>query len=325
MATNITTNADSKSPKAGRRQAIDNGCLWGDRDALVWLLETNWADVGWNLRSIKSAADVRAAFQVCEQYQNNRYYVLDTLLRASEAPATPKKLNALRRRIGELSGALRDAYDVQEKCRESLARADRALAGQWSETEKEIIQTKRNERAAALADADGKYQSLQNKRKQLEDTLRDSEAYFARAEVVRFCKSRRYSLDPLNTANALAGLPLIGWRQSMKRCRQQECPGANGSTYQAFKIFRQIVESCRRRSDLINQAERWLKNASPKSYTVVQLRKDWYYLRRSLKAVMNTKLLSRALPYAILRDYLYQISHKSAADLLFEEDEQLVV
>jgi hypothetical protein len=159
----------------------------------------------------------------------------------------------------------------------------------------------------------------------MERLLQDGEAYFARAEFVRFLRSHRYRLTPLNVANALAGLPYIGWRQSAKRCRKHEARGANGGAMQIFNTIRRIVQSCTRKSELIKHAERWLKaHSGTKSFGVLELRKDFYYLRWSIKTVLETGSRRRELPYAIAREYWKRKSTPSNVDLLFAEEESIV-
>jgi hypothetical protein len=234
-------------------------------------------------------------------------------------------LIAIRGQLRRLNESIRAAYDLQEQYRQSLERAEHALAGQWSEGEKAIIQEKRDERKSEFDRAGAECLSLNNRQKDLQETLRDSEAYFARAEVARFCKSRRYRLNPLRVANALAGLPFIGWRQSAKRCGPRHCPNANGYTYQIFKIFRRIVDSCRRREALVEYTEQWLRSRPESEFhAIAELRKNWYYLRRAVQEVLKTKQFSRGLPYSILREYLKRKSQPSAADLLFEEEERIM-
>jgi hypothetical protein len=154
-----------------------------------------------------------------------------------------------------------------------------------------------------------------------------AKASFARAEFVRFCQSNRYRLNPLNIANALAGLPHIGWRQSAKRCKNHPAPGADGRSMQVFKTIDRIVRLCVRRSDLVGHAERWLRvQKAKRSLGVSDLQEKWYYLRWSIKTAleMNPRVSTRNLPFAITREYWKRISRPSNVDLLFEEEERIV-
>ncbi len=309
--------------RAGRKKGIDDGYLRLTRDSLVWLLEFSWGDIGWGLQTIKSPVDVPTALKSWEQHRDK--YVVQCLLRPSDKVATAKKLNAMRRRLAHLNQSVRDAYELQRQRRESLERAERALATQPPEAEKEVIVAEREKRLQVLRSVEAEHMRVKSQHERLEQELRDGEAYFAQNELLRFRKSRRYTLNPLNTANALAGLPFIGWRQSAKRCRQWPSANANGLAYQMFNIIRRIVDSQPARADLTTYARGWLgskRSSSPNAIT--QLRQDWYFLRRAIESVLRSNPRAKALSYRIFAEYLRRSSARTAADLLFEEEERIV-
>jgi hypothetical protein len=308
--------------RAGRKPGIDDEYLGGTRDSLVWLLENTWGEVGWNVRTIKTPADVSRALQSWEQHRDK--YVVVALLRPSDHPATAKTLNAMRRRLARLNESVRTAYEFHLKRKESLDRAERAMAQSTSQDEKELIAAEREKRLQAFRSAEAEHLAANGRREKLEQQLRDGEAHFARTEFVRFCKSRRYTLNPLNTANALAGLPFIGWRQSAKRCKKWESANANGYTFQVFNNIRRMVDSCPSRTELVGHAEQWLRSKrSSDPYAISQLRQNWYYLRRAIESVLKSKPPQRALPYLLSSEYLRKTTVRTAVDLLFEEEERI--
>jgi len=316
--------------RRGRPIAIDDGRLWGARDHLVWLFETTWPDVGRRLPWIKKPADVLEVLHVWQSENNcyNQHYIAKCLLRSSSTPATPKWLTVTRNRLGELNEAVRSAEEVRRKCRESLETAQRALRPELSDGEKLIVEDLISGRDQKLADAEAEYGRMSSKQRQTEELLRDGEASFARGEFIRFCKSNRYRLTPLNIANALAGLPYVGWRQSAKRCKKQPCAGANGGSMQIFETVRRIVESGTRRSDLIKHTEQWLRaRGNAKSFGVSELQKDWFYLRWALKTVLeaNPRVATRDLPFAIAKEYWQRKTQPSSLNTLFAEEERIVV
>jgi hypothetical protein len=317
-----------KSPRRGRPIAIDDGRLWGARDHLVWLFETTWADVGARLPWIKKPADVLQALQVWkEENRHNNHYLPQTLLRPSSTLATPKWLTVTRRQLGELNEAVRTANDARQKCLQSVETAQRALNDGLSESEKTIVQDQISRRSQKLAEAEAEYLVLSKQQRETQELLLDGEASFARAEFVRFCRSNRYRLTPLNIANALAGLPYISWRQSALRCKKHAAPAASGRSMQLFNTIQGIVRSCTRRSDLSGHAERWLKaQKRSKSQGVSELREKWYYLRWSIKTVLDStpRVPTRELPFAIAKEYWKRLNQPSNLDRLFEEEERIV-
>ncbi len=318
---------DGSRPRRGRDFAIKDGRLWANRDSLVGLLETTWADVGDKLPRIKKSSDVYDAVRVWEE--NNRHnllYVTQALLRQSTSPATIKSLNEKRRRMRALNKSTHNASEYLRNCCALVETAVRAFNTPSTENERAIIDEKLKERAIVVAHAANAYLALKEQQEETAEHIKDCEACFARAEFVRFCRSRRYRLTPLNTANALAGLPDIGWRQSAKRCKKQVCPGLNGGSMQVFETIRRIVKSCPRKWELIKHAERWLRaQRRTKSYSASDLQTNWYYLRLSIKSALEAGIRSRDLPFAITRDYWKRKYHPSNPDVLFAEEERIVV
>jgi len=320
---------EKPKPEPGRPLAIDDGRLFGARDHLVWLFEGTWADVGGRLPWIRKPADVLETLQVWNDPNRcmNQHYIAKTLLRPSSIPANPKWLATTRRRFGELNVAMQRAYDERERCRQSVEKAERAFSDDLSAADRIAVQDQIARRRQKFSNAEAEYDAARKRQEETQNLLLDGEATFARDEFVRFCRSNRYRLTPVNIANALAGLPYIGWRQSANRCKQEPAPGADGRSMQVFKTIDKIVRSCVRRSDLVGHAEKWLKmqKGKKKSLGVSELQEKWYYLRWSIKTVIEAdpRVQTRDLPFAIAHEYWKRISRPSNVDLLFEEEERI--
>jgi hypothetical protein len=317
-------------PGRGRPIAIEDGSLIGAREHLVWLFEQTWADVGEHLPWIKKPADVLEAVRVWDNpnVATGSHYIAKSLFRSSSIPATQNWLTATRLQLGKLNQAISHGYETQEKCQRDLDTAQRALGDHLSEADKAKVLDQISRRGQKLSLAKTEFDALRKKEQELQEKLRDGEAGFARVEFVRFCRSNRYRLTPLNLANALAGLPYIGWRQSAARCRKHPSTQENGQAIQIFKTIERIARSCVRRSDLIKHAETWLKDRkTKKSLGPTELRNKWYYLRWSIKTVLEAepRVSSRSLPFAITREYWKRTSRPSNVDALFEEEERIVL
>lgn len=319
-----------EKPQRGRRFAIDDGRLIGARDHLIWLFEQTWADVGEHLPWIKKPADVLDAVRVWDNpnQSTGNHYIAKCLVRPSSVPATQKWLTAKRSELGKLNEAVPTAYDNREKCRQAFEKAERAMSDQLSADDKAAVLDQISRRGQRLSDAQTEFDSLDRKQRELQELVLDGEASFARDEFVRLCRSNRYRLTPTNIANALAGLPYIGWRQSAARCKKHPSTHGEGQSIQIFKTIERIVRSCVRRSDLVGHAEKWLRNKeTKKSLGAIALREKWYYLRWSIKTVLdlNPRVSTRNLPFAILREYWKRTSQPSNVDVLFEEEERIVI
>lgn len=321
----------SEKPKTepGRPISIDDDRLLTARGHLVWLFEQTWAYLGGRLPWVKKPAELLEVLQVWNNPNNSwsQHYIAKTLLRQTSIPATARWLASMRRDDGKLNEAVLNAALIKERRIQSLETAQRALSDNLSDADKAAVRDQISRRSEKLAAAEAEYSTLQEQQRKTLELLLDGEAFFARSEFLRFCKSNRYRLEPLNLANALAGLPHIGWRQSIKRCQPHEALGANGQSIQIFTAVDRIARSNVRRSDLVGHAERWLKAQKGKQKTegVSVLRQKWYYLRWSIKTVLEAepRVASRDLPFAITKEYWKRISQPSNVDRLFEEEEQI--
>jgi len=319
-----------ESPKhqPGRPVAIGDESLWGARDHLVWLFEETWADVGERLPWIKKPSDVLDAIRVWDNpnLSTGNHYIVKCLLRPSSIPATQKWLNKKRFELGKLNIAVRDKYETKEKCREALDKANRALSDQLSDRDKAAVLDQISRRGQKLSDAQTEFDFQEKQQREVQELLFDGEASFARSEFARFCASDRYRITPMNIANALAGLPHIGWRQSATRCKRHPSTYGEGQSIQIFRTIENIVRSFVRRGDLAGHAEQYLRDKkTKKSLGVSELRKKWYYLRWSIKTVLDAdpRVPTRTLQFAITREYWKRTARPSNVDQLFEEEERM--
>lgn len=325
MADNISDfdSGDPPKKKLGRDLGIEDGRLFGVREHLVWLIETTWDQAGCALPTIKTPDEIQIVLQIWKDRSSE--HVTSALLRSSSSPANSKRLRAQRRDIGKLNRKIRGVLEEVEKRVGSLERAMRIDTTQLSEGEQIVVDEEIRKRAAIAAHAGNEYFAVRDRQQAMETLLEDGEAYFARAELFDFRQSKRYRLNPLNIANALAGVPFIGWRQSAKRCKKWESAGEKGVSFQVFEIIRHIVTSNSRKSELVRDAELWLRNRrSGESAGMADLHKNWYYLRRSIQTELDKGTRSRNLPSAISKEYWRRKSTPSTVDLAFVEDDIIV-
>jgi hypothetical protein len=329
MAVNIfyeRQDSDSK-PRRGPKVRIDNyDELWGDRDQLLGQLENNWHSIGGKLASIKRPTDVVEVFSVLAK--NHPAYVVRILLRPTSTPADGPLLQKARNQVGKLNATRMSAMEHKEKCRRALEAAENVANRILSEHDRILVEEAKAKRAGELAQADKELTSAASKHADAEKLLADGETYFARKEVINFCRSRRYMLNLINTANALAGLPRVGSRRSIALCQNQKPAGANGGTIQIFNSILRIVRSSVRKSQLVKHAENWLKHSpfvASEAYGVSALCDDWFYLRWAIKTAVEAKVRSRDLPFAITQEYWKRKENASPVERLLAQDESIIV
>jgi hypothetical protein len=220
------------------------------------------------------------------------------------------------------------ATEREQRCREALQKAEALLTRELPEQQKRTVVAEREKRAGALQAAELDTQVMRAKHNEITEEMKDACAYLVRAEVVRFCRSPRYALTPVNFANAFAGLPYIRARQSIKRCRGWEAD--NGSYYRMIEIVRRIVLSCSNRTELSPHAKERLTNIRVKKSdknlgALARLGESFYYLRRAIEAVVSTRPRTSELAERIMAEYSRLYSPCGPADEFFADEERIVI
>jgi hypothetical protein len=310
-----------KEEKRGRgRPALPEQQLRWSRDELVGLLENSWPDVGWGLIHLKSRQEVPILFALWNEQRVS--HLIKLLLRPTTKPATARALAAQRKQVRCMLEKAHVAYTHEQTCRDLLNNATRALGQEGlSRAELDVVEEECKRRRINLETATEEHRRFNEAYQQATETLHDGEAYFAQQELVSFCRSGRYRINPLQTANALAGLPNIGWRQSSRRCASWDCTIANGLTYEIFLLIERICETTGKPS--VERFRELLLVEDAESTARNEVRKYWYYLRRSIESVSGLRLRNSQVPFAIASQYFKRTMVRSAVDLVFEEEERL--
>ena len=298
--------------------------LKGYRDRLLWLLEKTWPEVGLTLQTAKKPEDLCYPSMWGEQ---RSIPVVEALLhlpkrlRRTDADG----LHKMRNGISLIDDSIKNAYEDEKECKERLEIVEVAFTQEITADQRTLLSEKREERLQKLADATAQRAVWDDRRREAVADLKDCEAHFARTEVIKFRKNRRYTKNPLNTANAFAGLPFIGWRQSVKRCQTWEAH-VDGTTTKLLRVVSRIVESWNQNVALKMHADNWLRQGHcyhPAAQA--ELRKEFFYFRRAIDEVSNSNQRRKLLPYLVISEYQRRISNRSPVDRLFEEEERIVL
>src|SRR5262249_34693377 len=132
-----------------------------------------------------------------------------------------------------------------------------------------------------------------------------------------------YTVNPVNLANAMAGLPNMVWRQSMKRCQKLEKPAEYGFGYWTFKLIERVNNKASRRT-FLSVLKIDLKKQPKRNFAAREMRKNWYSLQGAIKEVLPQRMHPSKVPYRIMAEYQRRTLSRTAVDLLFEEEEQLI-
>jgi hypothetical protein len=224
--------------KPGRPQNISDETLQWTRNELLFVLEENWALIGWELQQAETPSNIRAALRCIDRNPRR----LEPFCLEYHREATFSQLQAARRRFQNASGKLSEAQANWEQCQERSERAQSAQRAIGNAPKSDELRLHCREAESSLALATNAMLQLQADRTRMEETVRQRAAWFAQSELLEFIRSDRYRSTPLRFANAMAGLPAIRWRQSMDRCRGLKDGASHGITYARFLIVSTVLK-----------------------------------------------------------------------------------
>jgi hypothetical protein len=146
----------------------------------------------------------------------------------------------------------------------------------------------------------------------LEQAKLDSRAaYFCQTQLLDYLHSRRYALEPLTLANALAGLPDMGWRQSHKRCSAIPHSGLTNMSYLTFQLLERFCTFCAESGSPVSAEvfRKRLKLRSSKHEEARQfLARNWYDLAIAIEKCQLSAIPLGELKFAITAAFLGRVA-----------------
>ncbi len=307
-------------PAPGRPSAITDDELfyrWGE---IRRRFEEIWGDVGWNLKHIKKPEDVIRVFSLLDSGNTatTSGRLLACLLKPSFASVTPRQLRDSRRNYHqaiERRYNLGQQYEAQQnqvsEAETALREAEGLVNAAKNKTERRkyekilgLVEEELQGRKENLSELQTSHKLAEHEETKLRDALEEEEPAFARAEVVRFVRSKRYKLTPKKVADAIAGLPYMVWRQSVRRCSGFDDKDNRSASlfYQAFEFFKFSFNSRKPRS--IQAALRLLRGTilkPSKTFTGVRqyCKENWACLKEAVGQVLGPTTRTAQFPYKL--------------------------
>lgn len=313
------------TPRAGRPTVLSDSDLSTRRNRLLAIFESCWADIGWALQTCKKPSDLVAVFDKSPHMQSQDVTAVFSV--PSALPDSSEYLRTVRRDLRTVADPRGNALDLSRKTQERLERAQRAL-NQATRKQLPLIRKELKLCRLEAQKAAETFRGLDDEEDQLLEKLRLSEASFSRNQLFRFIRSNRYELTPLNLANAAAGLPYMGWRQSMLRCSSDRSVSGNGPHYQVFKAIRYLCSSASKKTEeaLIEHFKTRIpllphRYRNPK----FELAKNWLFLERSIRGTCRTKVHPKSLPFEITRKFFTLSRVQSDVNILLAERASLLL
>src|ERR1700722_9150087 len=274
----------------GRKSELSDLQLHNRRDQLVQIFEGTWGEIGWELQKCKKADDLIRIFAPVAAPGSWICGVMMVFCHPSSEPGSGASLRKLRAERQSLVEPIRVADESHRRAEERLLQVNWALTLAHGRSRRIVKQARKKRRKEAWKAAQ-QYRSLSSSESRLKIRLGDLESSFARQEIVRFLKSKRYALTPLSLAGAAAGLPYMGWRQSMRRNAKAPCAIAMGRMYQIFKAIRYLASKASKMTEngLLITFEDCIPSLPSRYQTPkTELAKNWFYLDLALRQEYRT-------------------------------------
>lgn len=301
---------DEKSPKVpgGRPQQISDLGLSGRRNSLFEAFGCHWGELGWELKTARSPREVGAVLSSLAHLYPF-LFDLPFLKKMTVTSASAEDLRKVRRRSFSTDEALhavrRNDLTNQAKL---AAEAQKALVQAQADERQgaiDVVTAELTARTAKLKKLESRLKKMRNESESLREELKNLEACYAETEVFKLIKSRNYRLTPKTFANAMAGLPYIGWRQSLKRCAKIPLRLKPSGLYCVFEAVRYILQRASRpvaENDPFELFEKGIATLPKRgNYEFAQeyLLKNWIHLKKALKNTWYSRLDRDELPYKI--------------------------
>jgi len=157
----------------------------------------------------------------------------------------------------------------------------------------------------------------QKEKDALKDVLNAQEASFARNEVVKFARNRRYGKTLLNFARAMAGLPEWGWFHSRRTCETIRDKSSPKSPHQVFELLSTVIRKTKPLS--LARVEKRLREEllAPDADPMLRgyIKPQWDYLEEAIRFCKGKEFKRAELPFKIMDRFLYHTERgKSTID-----------
>jgi len=251
----------------------------------------------------------------------------DCFLRGSPQASEGKELRANRKKASDLHDEVQRMQSQHRELESSCAYAENALK-EVGEQDKEAIEAEATKRKGRLLDLNESLRRAESERNDLDEKLHNQEAHWYCSQLLEFLCKGKYAVKPLTLANALAGSPQMGWRQSLARCSKM--PRSSSFVQYPYGILGAISKIWKRRfkdpqltaTELFRTEIPKLskKNAEARSH----LSEGWRDLRMAIEECSTTEHGDDFMPYAITLAFVKHRSRlKTQSDQILDEHDKL--
>ena len=311
--------------RLGRPPALNDDELRQRRDQLQGIFAAHWPIIGWNLQRARKPLHIADALRPLAGLNNPTIELLLSdsfkkpmpdgflLVRQeckrlySQLAETQRAVSEANTKVIEARNALEQAHNFFAVARDSYSEARKkrkATASFLKERERwlrrcESVQIQLSKREKHLIECTEIARGI-------EKAIKEIQAHFAQTELLSFVLSERYAFSPQTFANAVAGLPHMGWRTSIRRCSPARCETKASINYLIFEAVKSILEGAKPASaeEAASEIRRQISKRNQFGSVKDFIGEDWPGLERAVLAVWNSSIRADSRPYKITSLFL---------------------
>jgi len=326
-----TVSGETEKLNKGGRPTIADDLLLGSRNQWRSFFEQFWHDIGWPLLQIRrhrnsTFKDVQQVFRTVEGRPHCDH--ARAFLGGEPQETTVMTLREQRIASSNLRFELQDMQRAHPELQQACAVAQSAVE-QADENYKIPMQLEAAHRQKVSNRHARKIKARETKCLALECTVRNQETYLYCSELLDFLRSRRYALNPISLANALAGLPDMRWRQSVARCSKMLADAGTQHPHAVFQLVDRLIrrigaKHCKSLEDGFRTE--LLKLPKKETYPRDSICAQWRDFRLALEETSKSKHPQGFIPYAITSAFLRNVSRpKTSFDNVLDVEERLTL
>ena len=297
---------------------------------VLWPLELHWTKilpVALEIRKAKQIDENKALRSLLKRFEGiqgaDTSQVLQLLSAPKAARARRGHLSAIKHELKRSKTALEEITAELAKVKELLKPVLKAQPEGLPAPRRRKIDRYRQNLERRLEAGKKEYQRLPVQIHELETELREGQAYFARDELLDFCRNQRYELTPLNLAKALAGIPDLRWRRSVFRCQVFKIDNHGSGPVVYLKIITRIVDSKPEGIPLEQHARSWIEARCKRDTPVREFATNFYYLQEAIRVVAKQRIVPYERSFRITEEYSRRLNSKSNTDAVLEVIERI--
>jgi hypothetical protein len=303
----------------------------GSRNNWLRTFEENWAEVGFSLLEIRQSG--RGTIEVIRKVFHSLKGTDTNAFSKMFLPGTPQRVTATEIRANRSSNStlhrnIEGMHSRKLDLEQFYAEVEHALKEPGHQAD-EILRTEKRHIEGRLQQVGEDLKRAEGKLPQSDQQNRNQEAHWYCSQLLDFLTGkRRNAVTPLKLADALAGLPQMGWRESDARCskfdRSSPCVSLS---YLVVELVFQMLR--RAPKDSKNPPIEFFRSqilALPKKDNAIRavLCRAWHDFRLAIEECWKESKNKAFMPYAITSTFLRNHARpKTLAERILAEREML--